>query len=389
MIRLIAVQVLIHASMTGMRMAAPLLALRQEHGAIATGALISLFALAPVFLSVPAGRFADRNTLQRPVALSVLCAVIGAALAAVFPVFPVLCLSALLSGGAVSSALIALQRHTGRMATNQTELRQVFSWLALSTAISSVIGPFLSGLIIDHANFRAAFALMAVLPVASWFIVRRIPTLEPPKATVEMGKKRHFWDLLRKPPLRRLLALNWIVASSWDVHTFVVPLLGHERGFSASAIGAILGIFAVAAAIIRLILPVVAARLREWAVIFAAMLTTAALYGIYPVLESPLAMGACSLLLGAAIGSVQPMIMSALHQITPEHRQGEALGLRMMSVTAAGALMPMAFGGAGHAVGLFGVFWGASALVAAGSRLAWKMQNPGDPDSEERPPPPR
>ena len=62
--RLIVVQVLIHASMTGMRMAAPLLALRQGHGAIAAGVLVSLFALAPVFLSVPAGRFADRNPLS-------------------------------------------------------------------------------------------------------------------------------------------------------------------------------------------------------------------------------------------------------------------------------------------------------------------------------------
>ena len=101
---------------------------------------------------------------------------------------------------------------------------------------------------------------------------------------------------------------------------------------------------------------------------------TAALYSIYPLLESPLAMGACSMLLGAALGSVQPMIMSTLHQITPEHRQGEALGLRMMSVTAAGVLMPIVFGGTGHAVGLLGVFWGVGVMVAAGSRLAWRMQ---------------
>lgn len=377
LIRLIAVQVLIHASMTGMRMAAPLLVLRQGHSAIAAGALISLFALAPVFLSVPAGRFADRNTLQRPVAISIICAVASAALAAAFPIFPVLCFSALMIGGAASSALIALQRHTGRMATNQTELRQVFSWLALSTAISSVIGPFLSGLVIDHANFRVAFALMAALPITSWFLVRHAPVSKAPKTSTETTKKQHFWDLLREAPLRRLLALNWLIASSWDVHTFVVPLLGHERDFSASVIGTILGVFAVAAAIIRLVLPLIAARLQEWAVIFSAMLMTATLYSIYPLLESPLAMGICSLLLGATLGSVQPMIMSSLHQITPEHRQGEALGLRMMSVTAAGALMPIVFGGAGQAIGLLGVFWGVGIMVAVGSRLAWRMQKRG------------
>ena len=86
-------------------------------------------------------------------------------------------------------------------------------------------------------------------------------------------------------------------------------------------------------------------------------------------------MGACSLLLGAALGSIQPMIMSALHQVTPEHRQGEALGLRMMSVTAAGVLMPMVFGGAGHAIGLLGVFWGVGLMLALGSRLAWRMRS--------------
>ena len=45
----------------------------------------------------------------------------------------------------------------------------------------------------------------------------------------------------------------------------------------------------------------------------------------------PLAMGICSVLLGLALGSVQPMIMSMLHQITPEARHGEALGLRLMA----------------------------------------------------------
>ena len=360
--------------MTGMRMAAPLLALRQGHGAIAAGVLVSLFALAPVFLSVPAGRFADRNPLKLPVALSIIVTTTSALLAVAFPVFSILCLAALLIGGAAGSALIALQRHTGRMAANQTELRQVFSWLALSTAISSVIGPFLAGVMIDHADFRATFLLMAALPVLAWILVRRLPE-SGRHAAPEPAAGEHFWDLLTEPPLRRLLLLNWIIASGWDVHTFIMPLLGHERGFSASIIGTILAVFAAAAAVIRLILPLLAARIREWAVILAAMLITALLYGIYPLLSSPLAMGACSLLLGAALGSIQPMIMSALHQVTPEHRQGEALGLRMMSVTAAGVLMPMVFGGAGHAIGLLGVFWGVGLMLALGSRLAWRMRS--------------
>jgi hypothetical protein len=37
------------------------------------------------------------------------------------------------------------------------------------------------------------------------------------------------------------LLLNWALSSCWDVHTFVVPILGHERGLPASVIGSILG----------------------------------------------------------------------------------------------------------------------------------------------------
>ena len=373
LIRLIVVQVFIHACMTGMRLAAPLLALREGQSALAVGVLMALFALTQVFLSIPAGKFADRNTLRRPVAISITCATLGTAAAAFWPTFPMLCLSALLSGGAAGGALIALQRHVGRMATNQTELKQVFSWLSIGPSISNFIGPFSAGLMIDHVGFRAAFALMAALPVISWLLVRGAPELKLPEQADDR-KTQGSWDLLAEPKLRRLLLINWILASCWDVHTFVVPLLGHERGFSASVIGLILGAFAVAATAIRVILPVVAARVQEWAVIMTAMLSTATLFAIYPMLPSPLTMGGCSVFLGFSLGVVQPMIMSTLHQITPPHRHGEALGLRMMSINASSVLMPMLFGSAGAAVGVTAVFWVVGSMVGLGSRLAWGMK---------------
>jgi predicted MFS family arabinose efflux permease len=45
-------------------------------------------------------------------------------------------------------------------------------------------------------------------------------------------------------------------------------------------------------------------------------------------MHSAITMGMCSVLLGLALGMVQPMVMSMLHQITPEHRHGEAVGMR-------------------------------------------------------------
>jgi MFS family permease len=379
--RLIAGQICIHACMAGMRMATPLLALDQGYSAAAVGVLLALFALTQVFLALPAGRLTDRHGLRRPMAWSVVMAFSGAALAVAFPLFPVLCVSALMTGGATGVAVIALQRHVGRAAGNPTQLKQVFGWLSIGPAVSNFIGPFAAGLLIDHAGpsagslvgYQAAFALMAVLSLVTWVWVRHTRELAP-VASVAGAARPRVRDLLRQPMMGRLLIVNWLLASCWDVHTFVVPILGHERGFSASVIGSLLGAFAIAAALIRVFLPMLAAHLKEWAVVSSAMAITALLFAIYPLMPSALTMGLCSVLLGLTLGSVQPMIMSTLHQITPPHRQGEALALRLMSINASSVLMPLLFGSAGALIGVGGVFWIVGAAVAAGARPAWRLR---------------
>jgi MFS family permease len=216
--RLIAAHIFLHACMAGTRMAAPLLALREGHSPAAVGVLMSLFALTQVFLALPAGRFAERHGLKRPLSLSVCAATAGAGLAVAFPVFPVLCLSALLTGGATGAASIALQRHVGRAAENPTQLKQVFSWLAIGPAVSNFLGPFSAGLVIDHGGFRLAFLLMAMLPVLSWFWVRTVQEL-PPVVRADGHARSKPWDLLGEPMFRRLMLVNWFLASCWDTGT--------------------------------------------------------------------------------------------------------------------------------------------------------------------------
>ncbi len=379
--RLISGQICLHACMAGTRMAAPLLALRDGHSAMDVGVLLALFALAPVFLALPAGRFADRHGFKHPVGMAVVVAAMGAGMAVLFPVFPVLCFSALATGGATGVTSITLQRHVGRAAAGSTELKRVFSWLAIGPAVSNFIGPLAAGLVIDHAGasagdlagYRWAFLLMALLPVTTWFWIRSVPELERVVQPVARSASR-AWDLMREPMMRRLMLVNWCLSSCWDIHTFVLPVIGHERGFSASVIGLILGGFAIAAALVRVVMPIFAARLRENIVIAGAMIVTAAVFAVYPLMQSALAMGACSVVLGLALGSVQPMVMSTLHQITPDARHGEALGLRLMTINASSVAMPMLFGSLGAVVGVSPLFWGVGLVVGLSARLALRLQ---------------
>ena len=81
-------------------------------------------------------------------------------------------------------------------------------------------------------------------------------------------------------------------------------------------------------------------------------------------------MAACSALLGAALGCVQPMVMTVLHHIAPPERQGEALAVRSMTINAAGAVMPLMYGLIGGALGASVLLWVMAAAVASGSLAA-------------------
>lgn len=384
LLRLIAAQICLHATMAGMRLATPLLALQQGYSPAAVGVLIALFALTQVFLALPAGRFADRHGLRRPLAWSVAAASSGTALALLVPAFPALCVAALMTGGATGATVIALQRHVGRAASDTAQLKRVFSWLAIAPAAANFIGPFTAGLLIDYAGrtpgdlmaFRVCFAVLALLPLVCWLLVRRAPE-QPLSRPAPDAAPTRAWDLLHEPMFRRLLFVNWLQSSSWDVHAFVLPLLGHQRGMSAAVIGTLLGAFAIAAALVRVLLPLVAARTTERGVIYASTVTTAVMFAVYPLLHSPWLMGLCSVVLGFALGAVQPMIMSMLHQLTPAHRHGEALGLRLMTINASSVAMPVLFGSLGALVGIGSVFWVVGGVVALGSRAVRGLALPG------------
>jgi MFS family permease len=371
--RLVATQVCLHSAMTGFRMGAPLMALKQGYSPLAVGALLALFALSQVFLALPAGRLADRHGLHAPMRLAVLVASLGLGLSVLWPHFEVLCVSALMVGAASGLAVIALQRHAGRLAHGPTELREVFSWLAIGPSLSNFVGPLLVGVLIDAVSFQAAFLAMATLPWLAWWLVLQVDRM-PSIAAPDQAPAPSSWAMFRDPAFRRLMLINWLLSSCWDVHTFLVPVIGHERGLSATVIGAILGSFAVAATLIRLAMPWMASRLQEGRVVGSAMIATSVLFVLYPMAHSAGLMVVLSVLLGFALGSVQPMIMSTLHQITPHAQHGQALAFRSMAINASSVLMPLLFGTVGAWVGVGVVFWAVAGVVGGGAPLAFSIK---------------
>lgn len=385
LLRLIGGQIFLHSTLAGNRMAAPLWALGAGYSPAAVGLLLALFGASQMLLAVPVGRYVDRHGMRLAILCSVAAACLGGLLAMIWPGFGVLCLTALLTGGATAATVIAIQRQVGRLSSGGADLRRSFSWLAIGPSISNVIGPLAVGFLIDHGGpspgsqqgFQAAFALMAAVPLITWWLLRRVlraSQVTEVTAAQPQAPLRQTLQLLRHPGIGRLMLVNWLISSGWDVHSLVVPFIGVARGLSASQIGMILGAFALATGLVRLLLPLLAERVREWALISGSMLVNCVLFLLYPLLPSALAMGVCSFLMGVALGVVQPMVMSMLHQITPVERQGEALGLRLMAVTATGVVVPLLFGSVSALIGFSGVCWLVAAVLGSGMRPAWRLR---------------
>ncbi|MFT7724450.1 MAG: MFS transporter [Roseateles sp.] len=362
---LIATMICVHACMATTRVTASLWVLQQGHGEASVGLLLSLFAVAPIVLSLWAGRLADRHGFHRPVGIGVALAFAGALLALLLPRLWAIATGCLLCGGAVAVVAVALQREAGLMAEQPGELKKIFSWMALGPALSNALSPVIAGLLIDHVGMTAGFAFAALLPLLAWALARRVPR-NPPQVYTKSFREPPAWDLFRLPMYRRLLVVNLALSAGWDAHSFVVPVVGHARGLSAASIGLVLGSFAAAATVVRLAIVRFADDLDEARALRSAMVLATLTFIAYAWLPGTAGLMCGSALLGVALGSVQPMVLAMLHRATPPERHGQALGLRMLTINGATVGMPAGFGMLAAATALAAPMWVmAAALLAA------------------------
>jgi MFS family permease len=337
LVALIVGQLGLHSAMAGLRMAAPLQALRLGASEWTVGLLLALFAAAPVLMALHSGRLVDRLGYHQPVRYAVLLASAGIALAVAsvwlegWWTVGALCVAATLTGLAANLGMLTIQRTAGLAARDATERMRVFSWLGVAPSFANVVGPVSAGLMIDLRGFGGAYALLLLLPLCSLFSARWVPRTPAPAAGTA-PKDQTPWDLLAAPGMKRLLTINLLFSSCWDVHAFAVPILGHERGFSASTIGFILGSFTLAVTGIRLLVPALAHRIDGRRVLGLAMLGTAMVFVLYPLAATPWQMVICAMVLGMTLGVAQPLIMTTLHHLTPDGRHGESLAFRSMAI---------------------------------------------------------
>jgi len=361
---------LAHCAMTSTRVVVSLFALQLQASNFTVGVLIGLFGLCPMLFAVTVGRLVDRYGARWPVRVGAVMLLAGCAIPWFMPNIGALFVASTLIGAGFVSLHVAGQHVVGRLSTPETRTRD-FGYLSIGYSTSSFLGPMTAGFAIDlighHKTFLLFAGVAAVVMVTA--LSGRVP-LPPAIVRSETHVKGNLLDLVKPVDMRAIYVVGILLAAAWDLFVYIVPVQGTHLGFSASTIGIILGAFAAATFAIRVVMPWLSRRFREWQLLRGAMYLAGASYLVFPFLTSVSSWMICAIFLGLAVGAAQPNLLSLLHTAAPPGRGGEAVGLRVTITNFGQVTLPLFSGAVGTAVGIVPVFWIIALGILAGIPMA-------------------
>ncbi len=366
--------ILLHLAFAGSRVTLSLFALHLQASALTVGILISLLAAVPLVFSVGWGRSIDRIGVRTPLFIGA-GAVLGALLLAVaVPRIETLFIVSVVTGSGFMLVHICVNHAIGLLGPPEQRSRN-FSLLALAFSTSGFLGPMISGFAIDLIGHRLTFLLLGMSPVIAIALLMTRPITLPAHATTaHNAPRKRVIDLFRMPGLRRAFIASATLSMAWDLFTFVTPIHGTSLGLSASTIGLILGAFGGAIFLVRVLLPLLAHRVREWPLVIGGMFATGAAMAVFPLIEQVPLLMAVAFVLGLAIGGTQPMIMALLYNAAPPGRGGEVVGVRTFLLNLTQVGIPLLFGILGATLGMTPEFWAmAAVLMLGGAWVSWRQ----------------
>jgi predicted MFS family arabinose efflux permease len=289
-------------------------------------------------------------------------------------VLPALYVSALVTGLALVFFSVATQQLVSSIGDAAARHRHV-SYYSIGIAASAFAGPLFVGFIIDHFGHRMAYVgLSVVLALVSvvWYACRRrVPRVRAKEAATGAGG---LATLLRNRNLLMTVMVSGIVVAGVDLYTFYMPIYGHSIKLSATMIGAIMGAQAMAALLVRVVMPRVLKRWREETVMGSALALSAVCYALFPWFSGVTMLFMLSFVMGLGLGCGQPLSMIMVYNRAPPGRSGEVLGVRFTVVNAMHFAIPVTFGTLSALVGLAPVFVATAAIMGVGSYLCARVR---------------
>jgi len=368
--------VLNHIAFGGSRVVVSLYALESGATQMQVGILMALYALCPMLFAIAIGRLADRVGPRLPMLLGSVGLGIALLLTVAWPTLTMLFIVSFLLGSSFHFFFVTVTGVAGGIGGTENRSRN-YALVSLGFSGAGFLGPLIAGFSIDYLGHIKTFMILAAFTVIPVLMLWRKPGFLPGAAKVSGdGASGGAMELWRVPRLRNTFIASGFISAGWDLFNFYMPVYGHGIGLSASAIGIILGVFALATFVIRTALPWLLKKSSETKILGYAIFVAAFAFTLFPFFENPYALCAVSFLLGLGVGCGQPMSMSLIYSLAPGGRVSEAAGLRVTVNNFTHLVIPLLFGSIGTAFGYAPVWLANSALLGIGGWLVRRGASP-------------
>jgi MFS family permease len=346
------------------------------------GWISALYAVAPVALALPAGRIAARGFAARLGVVGSLLFTAGCVgLAFGNSVLELAGASVFLGVGNLGQ-MVAYQTLIA-CESDEADYDKNYGWYSAGASLGQMVGPLLGTMTFDHfgeglrgttfANLFSAAAgglglllSMLLLGAASRRIGRRVNVSSKSPVRVR--------ETLRYPGAAASMYVSLVILSTVDLLSVYLPVLGDERGWSASFVGLLLGVRATFSLLARLILGMLADRVSRRTILLATVTTSAVLCVIVPVASPQTVLIIVMAVFGLGMGVCQPVSLAWAVATVPPEVRSTAIALRLMGNRLGQVVLPAAssvfvvIGGAASAFWLLGTLLASSAGAVAASK---------------------
>ncbi|MEW6670653.1 MAG: MFS transporter [Thermodesulfobacteriota bacterium] len=360
-----------HIGLKSSRVLITLYAIELGADSFIVGILIALYGFFPVFLAVFAGKTSDRFGFRYPIFSGQMGVALGLLLPYLLPRLATLFASAAIIGASFIFCQISFHNLIGSLDTAEMRTRN-YSIMSLGASISGSICPLIAGFFIDHFGHVLTYLYLFIIAIAAGltflFFFKDVSRIAH---KTEKHHKKNVADLLKNKPLRQILITSGIVIAGVDLFSFYFPIYGHSIGFSATLIGIVLSLYAAAAFVIRIIMPVIVRKYNEETVLTASLLLSGMTFLLFPFFKHVAVLSIISFILGLGLGCGQPLAIMLTYNLAPDGRSGEALGMRITVNKFIQISVPVIFGSIGSMFGLLPVFWSNALLLMGGGYVNW------------------
>jgi predicted MFS family arabinose efflux permease len=344
------------------------------------GIITAVYAVLPIAIGVPVGRFIDRGYDAATTWIGGGLLVVGCAGFVLAPNLTGILISTAIVGTAHLLFVVSQQVQCTRCGTGPGAMERAIGSYMVANAAGQGLGPYIVGLAGGSASVPPTHVLFAlgaggaVLTAACAFLTRSTGAhkLPPERA------KPPLRELLFIPGLTAIMLVSIVTVVAQDLIVVYLPLLGADRGLSVDAVGMLLVIRAVASMLSRLLFARLHVAFGRVPLTIISTFVGAVAYALIAVpLPLPL-MDAAIALAGFALSIAITASIAGVLAIASGGAIGTANSLRTMANRVGQFIIPILASFIAAAVGTGSIFViiGIS-LAASGAAVRFDSQRAG------------